>query len=189
MTSFKAAYKLELRSPGRHHRPRGFQPSHSFVKQFMQILRSQFDRADEADVRDIYNNLRLLDWDYASNRIAFDGAASQYTWGPCIGTDDTAESVNDYHLGALIVHGTDPGEMEVGDTTIVPLDVFGDDVRVDIQRTFSNNSGNTITVKEVGLQAWAMEYNYLCIRDLPSPDYEVPNGGVLTLTYRLYTTN
>lgn len=189
MTSFKAAYKLELRSPGRTFRNRGFRPSHSFVQQFVQLLRAQFNQADEANVRDILNTLRTVDWDAALQRLAFDAGAGVWVWGPQIGTDDTAEAVDDHALGAPIEHGGGAGEMDFAATTIAAIAVVADDVRCDISRTFTNNSGNTITVKEVGLTSYSGVYNFLCIRDLPSPTYEVPNGGVLTLTYRIYTTN
>jgi hypothetical protein len=91
-------------------------------------------------------------------------------------------------LGALIGHGTGSGQLSYGATVVESL-TKNSVWYFRIIRTFTNNSGATVTVREVGLYVRlglaTSPYYYSCMlaRDVPTPPITVPNGSTLTLRY------
>jgi len=78
----------------------------------------------------------------------YNGASSDYG-GVMIGTGTTAVSIDDYALETLINHGTGAGELQYS------LNVYGypsttaTTAKFIISRTFTNGSGNNITIEEI----------------------------------------
>ena len=58
---------------------------------------------------------------------------------------------------------------------------------ITVTRTFTNNSGSSITVSEVGLVASSVAFNqfYLIIHDLLPTPITVPNGSSLSISYEI----
>ena len=94
------------------------------------------------------------------------GAADEDTAGIVIGTSSSAPVYNSYALGAQIATGTGSGQMtynagvSVNDATTTPKYLFTPRIKpttgtatVTYLRTFTNNSGAAITIKEAGLIA------------------------------------
>jgi len=113
----------------------------------------------------------------------FGGAASagDTSAGILVGSSDTPVSLAQYNLLSLISHGTSAGQLSYGATVV-------EDLTIDttyffrIVRTFTNNSGATITVREIGL-FWKPGYSFMFARDVPSSPISVPNGSTLTVRY------
>jgi hypothetical protein len=114
--------------------------------------------------------------------------AGDTTGGIVVGSSDTPVSLSQYSLGALIPHGTGSGQLTYGATNVESLSkdttwLFR------IVRTFSNNSGASVTVKEIGLYVrlgmGSSPYYYSCMlaRDVPTSPISVPNGSTLTIRY------
>jgi hypothetical protein len=110
-------------------------------------------------------------------------------YGLVVGSSDTPNTVNTYTMGAIIPHGNASGQLYYGATTIEnpqnPPNTNYWFFR--ITRTFTNNSGASITVKEIGLIVKANDTGsntryFLIARDVISP-VTVPTGATLTVRY------
>jgi hypothetical protein len=114
----------------------------------------------------------------------YGGAASagDTSAGILVGTSDTPVSLAQFNLQQLIAHGTGAGQLSYGATTV-------EDLTTDttyffrIIRTFTNNSGATITVRELGLFLKPQQQSFMFARDVPASPINVPNGSTLTLRY------
>jgi hypothetical protein len=114
--------------------------------------------------------------------------AGDTTAGIVVGSSDTPVSLSQYSLGSLITHGTGSGQLTYGATNVESLSkdttwLFR------IVRTFSNSSGASVTVREIGLYVRlgmsSSPYYYSCMfaRDVPTSPISVPNGSTLTVRY------
>ena len=115
--------------------------------------------------------------------------------GILIGTGDTPWDKDQYCLanqitGDVVTHGN----MEIEDGTEGSVEPY-----VRLKRTFTNNSGSDITIKEVGLffnyylykQAPTDEttnYNYMVIRDVLETPITLLNGDAITIKYEIFIT-
>lgn len=122
----------------------------------------------------------------------FIGNAGSVVNGIVIGTGETAESLNDYVLGAIIAEGTDSGQMNYAGMSITnPVwDGTGKTMTRALERTMVNNSGSSITVKEIGLIGY-MIYNtsnngkFLLARDVLSTPVAVAHESQIKVTYTI----
>ena len=147
--------------------------------------------ASRTDLVDISGTARgLFMGCYASGSyLGGNAGAGVDTYGILIGGSDTPVALSQYGLGAKIAHGTGSGQMQYGASTIDTM-VKNSSWYFRAIRTFTNGSGATITVREIGLflqlpissasGGWAQ---FMLARDvLPSP-INVPNGSSLTVRY------
>ncbi|RLI87201.1 MAG: hypothetical protein DRP01_02525 [Archaeoglobales archaeon] len=104
--------------------------------------------------------------------------------GLLVGTGTTEPTRDDYALESKIPHGTGAGQLYYYTTSII----HGPDY-VEVRRTFANQSGADITVREVGLVACYYDvdvsaYRYALIaRSLFT--ITIPDGGSATLYYKI----
>jgi len=103
--------------------------------------------------------------------------ASEDTYGIIVGTSDTVFSGTATDLTSKISHGTGAGELEYGScpdgsVTEEPATV-GSATSMKIARNFINNSGASITIKEVGIQS----VNGLLCRFIPATPIVIANGA------------
>jgi hypothetical protein len=114
--------------------------------------------------------------------------AGDTTAGIVVGSSDTPVSLSQYSLGALIPHGTGSGQLTYGATNVETLSknttwLFR------IVRTFSNSSGASVTVREIGLyvrlgmSSSPNYYSCMLARDVPTSAISIPNGSTLTVRY------
>ena len=68
-----------------------------------------------------------------------------------IGTSDQAENDSDMKLQAQIMDCVGSGPMEYEGHTYETTQIIGSNVDFEYRRTFTNNSGATIGVKEIGI--------------------------------------
>jgi hypothetical protein len=114
--------------------------------------------------------------------------AGDTTAGIVLGSSDTPVSLGQYSLGALITHGTGSGQLQYSATTVETL---SKDITwlFRIVRAFSNGSGASVTVREIGLYVrFGMStspsyYSCMLARDVPTSPISVPNGSTLTVRY------
>jgi len=78
-------------------------------------------------------------------------AAGDASNGIVIGTSNAANSPTAYALGSQIANGTSSGQMQYGAMNVNALATSGNTVSFQANRTFTNNSGASITVAEVGI--------------------------------------
>jgi hypothetical protein len=115
---------------------------------------------------------------------SFGGAApaGDTSAGILVGTSDTPVSLAQYNLLGLIAHGTGAGQLSYGATTVESL-VIDTIYYFRIIRAFTNSSGATVTVREIGLFLKPNQYSYMFARDVPASPINVPNGSTLTVRY------
>jgi hypothetical protein len=106
------------------------------------------------------------------------------TYGILIGASDTPVSIGQYSLGTKITHGTGIGQMSYGTSTVEAL-TKDTTWFFRVIRTFTNNSGSTITVREIGLfiQLTYPNKQVMLARDVLASPINVPAGSTLTLRY------
>jgi hypothetical protein len=177
-------------------------PARSWLRQFIQILKGEFATrhgttvghenvsvVDETGTGRPYpNSSASMFYVYYMN-LSTRGDAGDASQGIIVGTSDTPNTLTTYALGGKIAHGSGSGQLVYGAETLEDVtNPSGNDLQFRITRTFTNNSGSTITVKEVGLlvKKYDGESNtrsWLIARDvLPSP-VDVPDGATLTIRY------
>jgi len=177
-------------------------PAKSWLKQFLQILKGEFATRDgvsyaagNVSVTDETGTARTYPrasgaqpYDFLMN-ISTCGDTGDTSQGIIIGTSDTPNTLSTYALGGKIAHGTSSGQLVYNPETVEDVtNPSGNDLQFRLTRTFTNNSGATITVKEVGLlvkkqDSGGTSRSWLVARDvLPSP-VDVPDGATLTIRY------
>jgi len=121
---------------------------------------------------------------------AFGGYSAPYS-GIQVGSGTSALSASSPYLESLILSGTGSGQLSYGYNTATSPLLSSNPGTMTITRTFTNNSGGSVTVGEIGLatnQATTTENVYdavLLIHDVLSSAASVPNGGTITVTYTL----
>ncbi len=201
------------------------QRSHSFVSNYLAFIGtfmsmsyfgpfSSYWIRNTSGVWQTYNNPN-----YASVNgvMAVNDSNNDSTYGIVVGTGTTPPTANDYNMENIIANGTSSGQLQYGSHTFNPetisggynqtstptsglVAVNGNTTSFQIMRTFTNSSGNSITVSEVGIiasfivtESTSSGSNYvqnyaLIVHDLLSSPVTIPNGSSLTVTYTFQTT-
>jgi hypothetical protein len=123
----------------------------------------------------------------------FGGLAANSSFGLRVGLLNTAVAPTDYEMASLISHGVGSDQMSYGAQTYEAVTVVGQNTSFRISRPFTNSSGVTITVKEIGavfsLYDASTVARYLCyLRDVLPSSVPVPDGSTFTLRYTFTVT-
>lgn len=115
--------------------------------------------------------------------------------GILVGTGDTAFSVDQYALATQIAHGNAASQLYYQNMAAsAPAYTAGTKTwETTHSRVFNNNSGGSITVKEVGIQVYMVpwtsgssgDWYYMIERSVLDPTVAVANGAQLTVTYEI----
>jgi hypothetical protein len=111
-----------------------------------------------------------------------------------VGTGTAAVTPNDNALGSRISHGRAAGELEYGGCELIGLSFTNPNGELTIRRYFTNVSGGSITVNEVGIHAVGtnkgnrQSWSFLVARDPVSPGIAVATGEILRVTYVVQIT-
>lgn len=116
--------------------------------------------------------------------------AGQTLWGIVVGSDDQAESFEDYALIALIANGTGAGQMSYVESEAHSrsYDAGTKTFTNELVRYMNNNSGDSIDAKEVALYGniYLLTSRYFCVaRDVLASTVSVPDTGQLKVTYTI----
>ena len=170
----------------------------SWLVAFITLLKGQF--AVSADAQTGTNNVSVVDEGgtgrnfppfitYGTNSFSCLGAAANVNEGIVVGSGNTANLITTYMLTSKILHGSTSGLLLYGASSIEDVtNPSGNDLQFRITRTFTNNTGATVTVKEIGIigrccATGVVLRNFMIARDvLPSPT-DVPDGATLTIRY------
>lgn len=164
--------------------------SHSFVSMFFAIMQAQTGQANVAGCTDNAGNAVTVNPSSAAV-YAVTAASGSATYGIQVGTGTIAPSPTDYKLSALIANGSGVGQLNYGACTVGQFTVAAGATTLAITRTWTNGSGASITVTEVGIVCEANSSHaspdyFLILHDLAT--YQVPNGGNMTAVYTLKGT-
>ena len=169
----------------------GICPAHSFVKQFAQLMFNIGFECAAASPTAVTNTsgasvTTLLGMDRGLLKNANTATS---TYGIQVGTGTGAESINDTALGTQIAHGTGVGQLQYGTMTYGAPSTTATTTTFRFTRVFTNGSGGTVTVQEIGLVSRDVNggNSFLWTRDLTGA-VAVNNGQQLTVNYDFTTT-
>jgi hypothetical protein len=151
---------------------------------------SLYNIATRTDLVDTVNTARgfYIASGMGNTLFGAEGGVGDVGAGIVVGSGDTPVNLGQYALANLITHGTGSGQLSYGATTVEAL-TKDTAWYFRVIRTFTNSSGGSVTVKEIGLyvRLWLREspYYYSCMfaRDVLSAPVTVPNGSTLTVRY------
>lgn len=195
MSMIELYYRILRHDPeGKLIRDTGLVPSHSFVIQFLEFLRSLWKSADKTatDV-DGAETIMVDVSDGMGTKGRCDAPVGDDAYGIVVGTNagTTAVGNENYALDTKILHSGigDAGKLNYKGVGVVNARVVGPNIDLDVSRTFANETGNTITVKEAGIiikNSTDTKY-HMILRDVVA-DEDVLDGETLTVVYTLRTT-
>jgi len=165
-------------------------PSKSFLKRWNEALYMYFAQVSPRNVK----NTAGASPETATSVPIFtmDAPIADDDWGIVIGTGDTAVDVDDYALETIIAEGVGAGQMSYAACSVSLAAVAGDNCDYIVSRAITNDSGDTITVKESGIyfKLWTSGgAPYYCgIRDVFETPLELPNGGSVSVNYTIRIT-
>jgi len=148
--------------------------ANSLLKQFAKGLKIHFQQANET-----VKQTSGADISAGPHALDFKCVAAQDVTniGIVIGTGTTAVTMTDYKLEAQVTTNVAHSNVSFGEDT-----PDASTYRVQIIRTFTNNTGAALEIREVGLYSPLGGYYYCCIdRTLYSVDLAA--GQSVTLTY------
>ena len=172
-------YQYNLSKDGKIYKKSRRRVAHSFVTAFGAIIFDLFARSYPSEE----------DTGGTSRGIAFDlnaaATAGNTTYGIVVGTGTNVVAITDNKLQTLITHGATSGKLQYSACTVaLPTFVSGVSELI-ITRLFTNASGGTIAIKEIGI--YVVGSYYFCIaRDLTS--ITSTDGSTLTINYIIQTT-
>ena len=164
--------------------------SRSFTQAFLAILLVQMSNAGvQPSVPAITNVSSALLEEPTNFKIVTAAAAL----GVVVGSGSTAVVVTDYALGTIIGDGTGSGQLSHGLQVISSLSVSDPNASFTVRRDFTNSSGASITVNEVGLyghcqNAESITSVFLMLRDIIAGGQAVADGSTLRVTYTIQTS-
>lgn len=174
-----------------------FTPCYSFVLQFLEclyVLVNQGITHPWEYVTDTSGSKRVFPQgsgltEGLVNIFSLMAASENDSYGIVVGTGTTSPATDDYSLETQIAHGTGAGELVHGAVNAIIPVASGVNIDQKFYRTFTNNSGGSITVKEIGMITRTMgsnTYYFLIARD--SVDHTVLDGQTLTVEYLIRVT-
>ena len=144
-------------------------------------MRGVFTNASQ-EYTDIGNTSRVQSFNYNANSVL--GVANVTTQGIVVGTDDTANTVNDYKLGAQIDNAT----LAHGSTYYVSAGNVEPDNWAKIQREFTNVTAGDVTINEVGIYLKATAYYMMFYRKVLTTPLTIAAGQSQIIEWVFQTT-
>jgi len=120
----------------------------------------------------------------------YDGPSAPYS-GIQVGSGTSSPSASSPYLESLILNGTNPGQLEYSASSVTSPSVSSNPATLSVSKTFTNDSGGSVTVGEIGLAMQLRNDNTgqyeaaLMVHDVLSSAVSVPNGSTITVTYTL----
>lgn len=192
----KFYYQIEVRNPqGRVTYRSRQRRCRSWLEQMAHILRLNILQPNTleavVDTGSISRNLAANSAVASSSFLSGSnvrGADGETDSGINVGTGSTAVNATQRALVTPITHGAGAGQLNYSTEIIEVVAVANPNSDFRLIRGFTNNSGASITVNEIGLIA---SYNdnagatrfFQLARDVLSPGASVPNLSTLTVTY------
>jgi len=172
----------------------GHQPSRSFVIQFLEFIYYLFNSpaTGSATATDGTEDYIYLNSDECVDHFNLMAGVNNSTYGIVVGTDDTAVTNTDYVLGTQLTEGTALGEITHGQMYYESTLVTGGNVDFVLKRSFPNNTGSSITIKEAGIYIYSLmsaaAYYHMIVRDVLGSAVVLADKCSLTVDYTWRTT-
>ena len=104
-------------------------------------------------------------------------------YGVIVGAGTAAVTKHDYDLASQYKDGIEANQLLHGKTTVEDVDGTEAESVWRVIRTFTNESGATITVREIGLAVLCQGNYVLIARDVLSTPEDIPAAASLTVRY------
>lgn len=119
--------------------------------------------------------------------------ANSSAWGLRVGSAIGGPFPTDYEMNTLIPHGSVGTQLVYNSQTVEAVTVVGQNTTFRVSRSFSNNSGATITIKEIGAaggfrDSAGVDRYLLYLHDVLPSSVPVPDGSTFTLRYTFTVT-
>jgi len=177
-------------------------PAKSWLGVFIKLLMGMFagrygstTGGGAVSINDEGGTARSMMWHDATGVASYNtgfsalGDSADVLQGIQVGSLDTANDINTYKLATKILSGSTATKLLYGAMTVEAVtNPSGLDLQFRMIRAFTNNSGNTITVKEIGLAvelfyAAGVGTDFVLARDVLASPVDVPDGATLTVRY------
>jgi len=183
----KVKVEIEVKDKNGNVKEKRIFQSRSWVKNWIYMLNACF-KAGETTVKDVNGD----DVTYKGVGEVFnvDAGSGDDSKGILVGLSDTAWNKDQYCLQDKITHGSGSNQLLYGEQTI--SDAVDDPVEpyFRISRTFTNESGASITIKELGVVVKnsynSTEILILILRDVLSSPVTVSDGYAVTVRYTFF---
>jgi hypothetical protein len=188
-----AEYRLIRKKDGKIIEDSGWKPSRSYVLNFLRWLFQVNRAASDVSVTDTGGAARTIGYSlpYWEDIGVVMAGAGVDTFGIQVGTGTATPTNTDYALQSKIPNGTGAGQLQYGSQQETdPAITAEGNVDFLLTRDFTNASGGSITVNEIGVVIRVRDSGgtwryFLILRDLATK--EVLNGETLTVQYKLRT--
>ncbi len=160
--------------------------SRSFLKAWNQIVCAQMKAGGVLSVLDTSGVSRNISDGDTSFKMNQAGAGTD--WGLRVGTGNTPVAIDDYALETPIAQGTAAGQMEHQVCTVATSVVSAPSCYFVVSRTITNNSGDSITVREAALYMQNATMEFCGTRDVFGAPQVVPDGGSVTVDWTIQVT-
>lgn len=158
-----------------------------FVKQFGQLLHMMFGGLNGYGITDTAGTPKTpsgYSIDYHTLRCT--AGAGNANYGIVVGRDNSPVDITDYALVSKCAHGTGANEFGYGGPVSFNLASDEESNTLIATRTFANNSGGSIVVKELGLIVYNDTGYFLILRDvIVGEGFTVLNTEELTINYKI----
>ena len=197
--TLKVKYRVEVHdAKGNLVKAGKWKNSHSFVKNFgihlYVLMAHKYNVASELIT--IFNTSNVSKYIRASTPatqsfFACLSDSGDAAYGIVAGLGTNPVDNDDYNLQTKCANGIGANQLQYGShSNIAPVEI-GTDIVFQIQRTVTNSSGATITLKEIGIivdsqDSIASAQYFLVLRDLVN--VEIPNTYIGTIAYKISTT-
>jgi len=168
-------------------------PSKSFILNFLYWWWLCFN-LNESDSISVVNTSGQQTTQTLSQPMGWTGVYSSVSEpyaGVQVGSGTSAPSASSPYLESLIVSGTGSGQLSYGTDSVTSPSLSSNPGTMQISNTFTNNSGATVTIGEIGLAIQAnngisdTHMAALIIHDVLSSAVNVVSGGTVTITYTM----
>ena len=155
-------------------------PANSFVLAFIDILYKHFSQAELSTKETDGTEASLAAF---ANDLACGAAEGETVWGIVIGTGTDVVAIDDYKIQTQVTANIGYGGVTVAEPVTV-----GTTRQFDISRTFTNNTGAALSIKEVGLYGEGASNAQVYCLDRSLINIEIANGESVSLRYRIKVT-
>ena len=192
----KVLYEVEVRNKQGKLLTKRKGVSKSLLANFMRWFKAKISVTTES----------VVDTDGTSRTIIYGGTISNHgvagrinaeddndDYGIMVGSGTVAVSPEDYQLASKIAHGIGTGQLDYGTQTFETVVVSNNTSSFRVSRTFTNLSGASISVQELGIamKTYTTDQttiSILILRDVLASPVSVPDGATLTVRYTFQVT-
>ena len=190
MKSESLSFKVEVHDKDGRLLKRVQGPSESYVRQWNQLI-NILARTANATIVDTGGTGRGVTYTSYDMNAPESASLGQSSWGTVVGRGNTAVTINDYALETQCGQGTGANQVLYRELQYTAPAVVGSTCSWTVKRVFVNQSGDTISIAEIGfyvIMHTAAAYRAMAFRDVLGPAVDVPDGGAITVTYEVKST-